>query len=271
MRMQPGLSGKALTLTRSKEALLFAKRSKNSHSLRRVARQAGCCRLTQAACRVLSLFVSPPLPAPGPSLSQRLTLVVQALRAAIAAHAARDRTAVAVAWLVWPYLNRLAARFAALTLRVQAGKGVVVVVPATSRPRAAPETPHPRPPGLPQGFAWLARLTPSILPLRSQVCHLLGDPELAALLAAAPQAGRILRPLCRMLGIEAGPGFPPALFQRPDPPPGPSPDPPPSPALALPAPQAYASAPPQLELLPSSRPPPRRRAQRVPVFNARLA
>ena len=226
--------------------------------------------------------MSPPLPAPAPapSLSQRLTLVVQALRAAIAAHAARDRATVAVAWLVWPYLNRLAARFAALALRVQAGKPAVA--PRATRPRAAPETPRSRSPGLPRGFAWLARFAPGILPLRGQVCHLLGDPELAALLAAAPQAGRILRPLCRMLGIEAGPGFPPALFQRPDPspppdppstpPPGPSPVPPPSPALAQPAPQARAAAPPAPEPPMPSRPPPRRRARpRVPAFGAALA
>ena len=220
--------------------------------------------------------MSPPLPAPGPSLSQRLTLVVQALRAAIAAHAARDRATVALAWLVWPYLNRLAARFTALAARVSAGKGVVA---PTTRLRAAAEGPHlqvprPRPPGLPQGFAWLARLAPSILPLRSQVCHLLGDPELAALLAATPQAGRILRPLCRMLGIEAGPGFPPALFALPHLPPNPSPAlaSNPSSAQALPAPQARAAAPPALEPSASSRPPPRRRARpRVPAFGAALA
>ena len=201
--------------------------------------------------------MSLPLPAPGPSLSQRLTLVVQALRAAIAAHAARDRAAVAVAWLVWPYLNRLAHRFAALAARVQAGKGVVA---PTTRLRAAAEVPRlqaprPRPPGLPQGFAWLARLAPSILPLRSQVCHLLGDPELAALLAAAPQAGRILRPLCRMLGIEAGPEFPRALFAPPDPPP--------SPAVALLASESPATPSPTPQPQPPapSRPPPRRRAR----------
>ncbi len=225
--------------------------------------------------------MSPPLPAPAPSLSQRLTLVVQALRAAIAAHAARDRATVAVAWLVWPYLNRLAARFAALTARVQAGKGVAVAR-TTSGVRAAAEgprlqVPRPRPPGLPQGFAWLARLAPGILPLRGQVCHLLGDPELAALLAAAPGAGRILRPLCRMLGIKAGPGFPPALFQRPDPPPEPTPDPlptpdPPPPTLALPAAQARAAAPPAPEPPTPSRPPPRRRARpHAPVFRMVLA
>ena len=37
--------------------------------------------------------------------------------------------------------------------------------------------------------------------------HWLEDPELATLLAQAPQAGRILRPLCRMLAIEPGPAL----------------------------------------------------------------
>ncbi len=196
-------------------------------------------------------------------------MIVQALRAAIAAHAARDRTVVALAWLVWPYLNRLAARFTALTLRVQAGRGVAAPTSTTTRLRAAPEVARLRPPGLPQGFAWLARLAPSILPLRSQVCHLLGDPELAALLAAAPGAGRILRPLCRMLGIKAGADFPQALFHSPGPPePPPSPDPLSPPAPALPAPQARAAAPPAPEPLPSLRPSSRYRARRPLIFNA---
>ena len=218
--------------------------------------------------------MSLPLPAPAPSLSQRLTLVVQALRAAIAAHAARDRAAVAVAWLVWPYLNRLAARFAALAARIQAGK--VAVAPRATRPRAAPEVARPRPPGLPRGFAWLIHFAPNTAALGGQVRHLLADPEMASLLATAPQAGRILRPLCRMLGIEAGPEFPRALFGLPEPPPDPSPDPPPnpppSPALALPAPQARAATPPAPEPPTPSQPPPRRRARpRVPAFGVALA
>ena len=200
-----------------------------------------------------------------------MAMIVQSLRDAIAAHAARDRTTVALAWLVWPYLHRLAVRFAALAARVRAGR---VVARATGRVRAAPVVQRLRLPALPQGFGWLARLAPSILPLRSQVCHLLGDPELAALLAAAPQAARILRPLCRMLGIKAGPGFPPALFHRPDPPPPPDPSPSPDPLpLPLPLPQpSPALAPPAPEPPTSSRPPPRRRARpRVPAFDAALA
>jgi len=43
---------------------------------------------------------------------------------------------------------------------------------------------------------------------------LIARPQMAGLLAACPQAGRILRPLCRMLGIRP---FPPALRREPVP------------------------------------------------------
>jgi len=37
----------------------------------------------------------------------------------------------------------------------------------------------------------------------SQLRHMLGEPEMIALLQASAQARRVLTPLCRMLGIEA--------------------------------------------------------------------
>ena len=192
-------------------------------------------------------------------LSQRLALVLQSLRTAIAACAGRDRTAVAVVLLAWPYLHRLAARFAALAARVRAGEASV----APTRVRTTAEAPRLRPAPLPQGFAWLIRLAPEAAALGGQVRHLLADPELAALLAVAPQAARLLRPLCRMLGIEAAPGLPAALFGPPDPPP------PPSPARALPAPEACAAPSPVPER--PTPPPPRRRARRVPAFSTAMA
>jgi hypothetical protein len=44
----------------------------------------------------------------------------------------------------------------------------------------------------------------------------LQSPEMAALLAASPQAGRILRPLCRALAFEL-PGLPPRPKAKPRP------------------------------------------------------
>jgi len=57
---------------------------------------------------------------------------------------------------------------------------------------------------LPRRFGWLLPLVPCEAANRaSQLRHLLGEPEMQALLGASPQARRVLAPLCRMLGIEA--------------------------------------------------------------------
>ncbi len=58
-------------------------------------------------------------------------------------------------------------------------------------------------------FAWLCRLMPSLAnrfgaaQFAGQLRHLLGRPEMRALLAATPKGPRLLAPLCFMLGIDA--------------------------------------------------------------------
>ncbi|MBV8095575.1 MAG: hypothetical protein JO110_20560 [Acetobacteraceae bacterium] len=47
-------------------------------------------------------------------LSDRLALIIAALRGVLAAHMAKDRSAVAVLFLAWTRLGRLASRFEAL-------------------------------------------------------------------------------------------------------------------------------------------------------------
>ena len=60
----------------------------------------------------------------------------------------------------------------------------------------------------------------------SHLQHWMAHPDLPAFLEAAPQAGRLLRPLCRLVGLEAQPGVP-AELNLPAPPPfRPSPPPP---------------------------------------------
>jgi hypothetical protein len=86
-------------------------------------------------------------------------------------------------------------------------------------PRSARCRAHPRRPlgiaasahRLPDGFAWLVRLAPEAACFGGQLRHLLSDPEITALLSAAPAMGRVLRPLCRMLGVELGPDLLPPL------------------------------------------------------------
>jgi hypothetical protein len=52
-------------------------------------------------------------------------------------------------------------------------------------------------PSLLRNLAWLIRLVPGTVQGGGQVQHLLSQPEMVALPEAAPQAGRLLRPLCR--------------------------------------------------------------------------
>ena len=116
--------------------------------------------------------------------------------------------------LIWTRVRRLGARFAALAARVRAG-ALRSLAPARRRAASRPASPAPAspppPPRLPNGFAWLVRLVGrEAAGCGGQLQLLLTDPEFATLIAATPQMGRVLRPLCRMLGVE-----PPALPARP--------------------------------------------------------
>ena len=95
-------------------------------------------------------------------------------------------------------MERLAGRFVAGTLRRFSGG-------AGSRGRgvAAGSGRSRRGGVFPGGFAWLVRLMGwRVAGYGLQLRAILVAPEMVALLAAAPQAGRILRPMCRMLGVE---------------------------------------------------------------------
>ncbi len=102
--------------------------------------------------------------------------------------------------LLWSRLRRTAERFARLAAKVQAG-----TLPPPRRRLRSPRPARPQKLRLPRGVAWLLRRLPQAASAASQLQHLLADPAMADLLAAAPQAGRLLRPLCQMLGIRPPP------------------------------------------------------------------
>ena len=161
----------------------------------------------------VSIPVVPPSPNPAPAA--RFALIIDALCRAIAAHGARHRLAGPVLLLLWPWLRRTVGRFARLAARLQAGRML-----STRRRPAAPRPPRartPRKPRLPEGFAWVVRLVPEAAASASQLQHLLADPDVAALIAAAPTMGRLLRPLCRMLGVRPPPGLTPPREAAPRP------------------------------------------------------
>jgi hypothetical protein len=145
-----------------------------------------------------------------PTLATCFSLILAGLRAAIAPVAARDRARTTLLVLLWGRLARMATRFERLFARWRAG-----TLPRPRPARAGQRTrrqPHPH---LPANPAWLVAMVRETAPMASQLQHLLAHPDIADFLAAAPQAGRILRPLCHMLGLPRPPALPPPPRKRP--------------------------------------------------------
>jgi len=144
---------------------------------------------------------------PSPAAAH-LAAIIDLLCRMVAARIAGGRLAGPLIVLICSRLRRMAARFAAHAARAgtpsprRRNRGA-----AKPRPASAP-----KPPALPRRVAWLLRLVPETAAGASQLQHLLAGPEMAALVAAAPHTGRVLRPLCRMLGVR-----PPAFLALPPP------------------------------------------------------
>ena len=125
------------------------------------------------------------------------------LQAAIAVVAARERALTALLVAVWGRIGRMRARLERLVALWRAG-----MLPAVRAPRirAAGRSTGGVRAGFPTAPAWLLEYVREAAPFGSQLGHLLSGEEAAAFLAAVPQAGRILRPLCRMLGVGVAAG-----------------------------------------------------------------
>ena len=138
-----------------------------------------------------------PLPAVAPEMVRRLGQILAGLAAVVARRFLREPKFFALIIPLWSWLGRSARRFErAVTrpavVRVRGEVARAVVVPsARAKPRVR----------LPSQDAWLVRaLGWEVAAYGSQLSHLLAEPEMQAVLAAVPAVGRILRPLCRMLG-----------------------------------------------------------------------
>jgi hypothetical protein len=169
----------------------------------------------------------PPVPL---ELGRRLALIVKLMRGAIETHGLRNPAALPMILLVSTYLARALARFNALAGRVRAGTAAARNRPPATTSRPAPTRPHAA--SFPSRPFWLLRLAPghNLAAAGGQLRHLLASPDMAAFLAAAPHAARLLRPLCRMLGITGAADLPAALFPpRPKRPATPRPPKPPRP------------------------------------------
>ena len=167
------------------------------------------------------------------SIAAHLTLLVTQLRTAIGRFVVRESRVQPVVWLgttaytpktppgqlprlptpVWGLfvdrLARLAARFAALHARWQAN---TLPKPRPPRARYRPPAASAATPALrlPRAFGWANRRIPEAAPPSGRLEALLHDPQAATFVQAAPQAGRLLRPLCQALGLAL-----PAWLRRP--------------------------------------------------------
>jgi len=141
--------------------------------------------------------------------AERFASIVTAMRKAAAdCHVARGVSGPLIL-LIWNYLGGILNQFAAIAAKVRAG-----TLPAPRKPRSRAPLPGAEPPLpakprkpslLPRGPLWMIKLFG--WHVGNHAClleSLLKDPEMAALIAAAPQLGRLIRPLCRALGRDAG-------------------------------------------------------------------
>jgi hypothetical protein len=130
------------------------------------------------------------------------TSVLTGLQAAIAVVAARERALTVLLVAVWGRIGRISARLERLIALWRAGK----LPKVRSWHGRVPGTPANKPvsefPAVP---AWLLVAVRDAAPIAARLENLLSEAECAAFLAAAPQAARLLRPLCRMLGVGVAP------------------------------------------------------------------
>ena len=149
-----------------------------------------------------------------PEVVRRLAMILAGIAAVVAQRFLRQPRLVGLTVPLWGWLRRSAQRFEAAVARPRVVRAVVTgsVTEAPEAPEV-PEVPEvlprtvrvaPARVRLPAGKAWLVRaLGWEVAGYGSQLAALLGEAEMQKLLAEVPSVGRILRPLCRMLGVEA--------------------------------------------------------------------
>ena len=126
----------------------------------------------------------------------RFTMIAASLVALIARGFLRNPSLAPLIIPLCRRITRTARRLATLMAQLTAGQ--------LPTPRIRPRHPggHTAKNTIPVTGAWLVRtLQHEAAGLASQLAHLLAEPDVSDLLDAAPAARRLLRPLCRMLGL----------------------------------------------------------------------
>jgi len=150
-----------------------------------------------------------------PELARRFGVIMAAIAALVARAFLRDPRYVTIIVPLWTRLNRAASRFERIMARLAAGTPSRPSRPgrqsSPSPSELSPSSPRPSEPRpfdprlapLPSNHAWLSSALGSDGRCHAyQLNYLLKEPGTAALIAASPQAVRLLRPLCRILGLD---------------------------------------------------------------------
>jgi hypothetical protein len=136
------------------------------------------------------------------TISADLRTILRALLAVIGAWKLEPARAMGF----YNRVNAIAGRIERMLIRFRAGKlrrRIAPVTKAGARGKVAG-----RGPALPKRFGWLVRIGGwQAAGFGAQLQTVLATPDMRELLAAAPQAGRLLRPLCRALAVEWPKGF----------------------------------------------------------------
>ena len=148
---------------------------------------------------------SPLLAAATPELARRFGAILAGLAALIAARFLRMPHLMSLTVPLWGFFGRAARRFARALIRP------AVAVKTRARKVGVSQPKGFRPPSQ---RGWLVReLGWEAAAFTCQLEALLADPAMQAVLAELPAVGRILRPLCRMMGVVAPVAAAPPLVE----------------------------------------------------------
>ncbi len=138
------------------------------------------------------------LPDTAPDLARRFAAIMAGLGALIARRFVKMPHLAGFTLLLWGRINRAVRRLHRALTQTPAD--------VRARPRRVDRAGdgRARPVDLPRGRGWIVReLGWEAAAFVNQLDALLREVETRAALAAAPGAGRVLRPICRMLGVPA--------------------------------------------------------------------
>ena len=152
------------------------------------------------------------------TILEHLVAVIAVLHRTISHHVSRNRQDDSVLGLAYWHAHRIRQRFVTLYTRWKDGtlkptrprkpKQSLIASLPSAQPGGAgggpatPETqPTPEKPRAPRKKGWVTHTAPPCSEAGAWLSYFLQRDDLPAFLAAVPRAGRLLRPLCHMLGV----------------------------------------------------------------------